>query len=148
MWGLGFGWIHEDPSLATAWPVRNRQCSIHCSLAVPSRFVPESEFKPVPQPELVVDNAQVVLDYMLRRTDGLCDFTVLQSLGNEFDDSEFSSVGSPITIALRKHNYLPYKPRGLRAGSRKKTTGTYCKSSLSWLGVGGQVEAPRCQNPS
>jgi hypothetical protein len=88
---------------------------------VPAGFIPESEFDPVPHPELVVDNAQVVLDYALADTDGFCDFTVFQSLGNKLDYPEFSFVGNAITVALCKHNYLPIP--NLRGGDPLQAEG-------------------------
>jgi hypothetical protein len=64
--------------------VRNRrQYSIHHVLAMPPCFVPESQFNPVPKPELIVDNAQVVLDYVLADANGFGDFTVLKPLGRQ-----------------------------------------------------------------
>jgi hypothetical protein len=47
-----------------------------------ARFVPKSQFNSVPQPELVVDNAKVVLDDVLGRAEDLSDFRVLQPLGD------------------------------------------------------------------
>jgi len=66
-------------------------------------FVPEREFHAVPKPQLIVDSAQVVLHGKLSRAHGLCDFTVLESLGNKLDYSEFSFAGRATTV----QNCLP-----------------------------------------
>jgi hypothetical protein len=72
-----------------------------------ARFVPEGQFDPVPEPELVVDNSEVVFDDVLRGPDGVRDFAVLKSLGNELNDSLFTLAGDPISITLfSEHNCL------------------------------------------
>ena len=60
-------------------------------------FVPEGQFDPVPEPELVVDDSQVVLDDVLRGPDSVRDLTVFKPLGDEFDDLMFSLAGNPIS---------------------------------------------------
>jgi hypothetical protein len=74
---------------------------------LPAGFVPEGQFDPVPEAELVVDNSEVVFDNVLRGPDGVRDFAVLKSLGNELDDSLFTLAGDPISITLfSEHNCL------------------------------------------
>jgi hypothetical protein len=91
-------------------------------------FVPEREFNSIPKPELIVDSAQVVLDHMLCGSDGFSDFSVCESLGNEFNDSEFSFIGREITV----HNCLSSKSlRGSAARIEEiELNRTYCKGSL------------------
>ena len=70
-------------------------------------FVPEGQFDPVPEPKLVIDDPEVVLDDVFSRADGVRDFAVLKSLGNEFDDSLLSFTGDPISVTLfSEHNCL------------------------------------------
>ena len=75
---------------------------------LPAGFVPEGQFDPVPESELVVDDSQVVFDDMFCRSDGVRDFAVLEPLGDEFDDLLFSLTGNPVSIALllSEHNCL------------------------------------------
>jgi hypothetical protein len=52
-----------------------------------SSLVPESELDAVPQSELVVDDAEVVLDDMLACPNLLRDVSVLETGGDEGNDS-------------------------------------------------------------
>ena len=70
-------------------------------------FVPEGQFDPVPEPELVIDDSEVVLNDVFCRADGVRDFAVFKSLGDELDDSLFALAGNPISITLfSEHNCL------------------------------------------
>lgn len=70
-------------------------------------FVPEGQFDPVPESELVVDDSEVILDDVFCRADGVRDFAVFKSLGNELDDSLFALAGDPISVTLfSEHNCL------------------------------------------
>src|ERR1039457_5532766 len=83
--------------------------SVGCSF-VPSRLIPEREFDPVPESEFVVDDAQVVLDDMFGGPDAFCDFPILESLSNEFDNKLFSFTGDTLSVALAsEHSCLRYK---------------------------------------
>jgi hypothetical protein len=63
-------------------------------------YVPEGEFDPVPEPELVIDDSKVVLDDVLCGTDGVCNFAVFESLRDEFDDSLLSFAGDSISVTF------------------------------------------------
>src|SRR5271167_720244 len=96
-----------------------------------SRFVPKSEFNSIPEAKFVVDDAKVVFHDILSRADGFCYLAVLESLGDELDNSEFSFVGSPVTVALSfKHNCPPIETaRGLRCRiEERKTNQTYLRA--------------------
>jgi hypothetical protein len=72
-----------------------------------ARFVPEGQFDPVPESELVIDDSQVVLDDVFRGSDFICDFSVLESLGDEFDDSLLSLAGYTVSVTFfSEHNCL------------------------------------------
>ena len=72
-----------------------------------ARFVPEGKFDTVPEPELVVDDSQVVFDDVFCRPDGVCDFTVLKSLGDKLDDLLFALAGYAVSLTLfSEHNCL------------------------------------------
>ena len=74
---------------------------------LPAGFVPEGQFDPVPEPELVVDDSEVVLDDVFCGADGIRDFAVFKSLGNELDDSLLALAGDPISVTLfSEHNCL------------------------------------------
>ena len=62
--------------------------SVH-RVKVLSRLVPESKFDPIPEAKLVVDRATVVFYDMLSCADGWGEFNVLESLRDEFDNSQF-----------------------------------------------------------
>ena len=70
-------------------------------------FVPEGQFDPVSEPELVIDDSEVVLNDVFCRADGVRDFAVFKSLGDELDDSLFALAGDPISVTLfSEHNCL------------------------------------------
>jgi len=72
-----------------------------------SRFVPEGEFNAVPEPELVIDDAKVVLDDVLGSADFVGNVSVLESLGNEFNDAVFPFAGNPVSVTFAcKHSCL------------------------------------------
>jgi hypothetical protein len=73
-------------------------------------FVPEGKLDPVPESELVVDDAKVILDDVLGSSDFSCNFAVFESLSNEFDDTLFSFTGDSFTVAFAsEHICLRYK---------------------------------------
>ena len=73
-------------------------------------FVPEGEFDSVPESELVIDDAKVILDDVLGGADFSCNFAVFESLSNEFDDTLFSFTGDSFTVAFAsEHICLRYK---------------------------------------
>ena len=61
-------------------------------------FVPEGQFDPVPEAELVVDDSQVIFDDVFRGSDFIRDFAVLESLGDEFDDLVLSLAWNPVSV--------------------------------------------------
>jgi hypothetical protein len=65
-----------------------------------TRFVPEGQFDSVPETEFVIDDSQVVFDDVFGGSNFVCDFSILESLGNEFDDSLFSFAGYTVSVAL------------------------------------------------
>jgi len=70
-------------------------------------LIPEGEFDPVPESELVVDNAKVVLDDVLSGSDFIGNIAVLESLGNEFNDAVFPFAGNPVSVTFAcKHSCL------------------------------------------
>jgi len=70
-------------------------------------FVPEGQFDPVPEPELVIDDSEVIFDDVFCRADGVRDFAVFKSLGDKFDDNPFSLAGYPVSVTLfSEHNCL------------------------------------------
>jgi len=77
---------------------------------VPACLVPESEFDTIPESKFVIDSAKIILYDMLSGADGFCDFTVLESLGDKFDDSPFPFVRNAFSVAVSsKHSCLRYK---------------------------------------
>jgi hypothetical protein len=72
-----------------------------------ARFVPEGQFDTVPETEFVVDDSQVIFDDVFSGSDFVRNFSVLKSLGNEFDDSLLSLTGDTVSITLfSEHNCL------------------------------------------
>jgi len=71
------------------------------------RFVPEGQFDPVPESELVIYDSQVFFHYLFGGSDFISDFSVLKPLGDEFDDSLFSLAGYPVSVTFfSEHNCL------------------------------------------
>lgn len=72
-----------------------------------SGFIPESELNAVPESELVIDDAKVVLDDVLSGSDFAGNISVLESLGNEFNDAVFPFAGNPVSVTFAcKHSCL------------------------------------------
>jgi len=67
-------------------------CLRHYQTFVPSGFIPEREFYAVPEPQFVVDGPEIVLDDVFSGADFVGDFFILESLGDELNDSLFSLV--------------------------------------------------------
>ena len=61
-------------------------------LLVPAGFIPQSQLYAVPEPQLVVDGAEIVFDDMFSGSDFVGDFLVFKSLCDEFDDSLLALV--------------------------------------------------------
>jgi hypothetical protein len=61
--------------------------------------MPEGKLYSVPEPELVIDDSQIILHDVFGRSDGLGYFFVLQAFGNEFDDSVFTFTWDTVPIA-------------------------------------------------
>src|SRR5690349_12182865 len=80
------------------------------STFVASGFVPEGEFNPIPESEFVIDNSEVVFNDVLSGSNCGCDFSILESLGNEFNDSLLPFIGDTFSVALAsEHSCLRYK---------------------------------------
>jgi hypothetical protein len=45
-------------------------------------FIPQRKLNPIPETKFVIDDAKVILYYVLGRADCLCDFAVLEPLGD------------------------------------------------------------------
>jgi hypothetical protein len=72
-----------------------------------ARFVPEGQLDSIPETELVVDNSEVIFDDVFGGSDFVGDFSILESLGDEFDDPLLSLTGYTVSIALfSEHNCL------------------------------------------
>jgi len=74
---------------------------------LPARFVPEGQFDAVPESEFVVDDSQVIFDDVFGGSDGVGDFSVFESLCDEFDDELFSFARYAVSVTLfSEHNCL------------------------------------------
>ena len=74
-------------------------------LFIAPRFIPESQLDAVPQAELVVDQAQIVLDHVLGGAERIGDLAILAALGYALDDEVFTFTGRP-EACLSCHNCL------------------------------------------
>jgi len=73
----------------------------------PAGFIPEGELDAIPESELVVYDAEVVLDDVFGGTNFVGDVAILESLGNKFDDPVFAFTGDPVAVAFDcKHSCL------------------------------------------
>jgi hypothetical protein len=74
-------------------------------LAMFASFIPESQFNAIPEPEFVVDGADVICDDVSSRAHGLCNLTVLEPSRYKLDDSPLLFVGDTRSVAISsKHN--------------------------------------------
>ena len=79
-------------------------------LFVAACFVPEGQLDSVPESELVVDNSEIVLNDVLCGSDGISDFAVFKSLGNELNNALLSFTGDSFSVPfVCEHNCLRYK---------------------------------------
>src|SRR5579863_7407019 len=77
---------------------------------VAAGFIPQSQLYAVPEPQFVVDGAEIVFDDVFCGADLACDFLVFESLGDEFDDALLALVGtSGATDSSCEHSCLRYK---------------------------------------
>src|SRR5450631_2570324 len=83
--------------------------SLGCGF-VSSRFIPKCEFDAIPESKFVVDDAKVVLDDVLGGPDAFCDFLILESLGDEFNDKLLSFTRNALSVTFAsEHSCLRYK---------------------------------------
>src|SRR6185437_13641876 len=75
---------------------------------VTARLIPERQLYAVPEPQFVVDGAEIVLDDVFSGSDFVCNFSVFKSLGNEFDNSLFPVIGFSASDSC-EHSCLRYK---------------------------------------
>jgi len=69
-------------------------------------LIPERQFDPVPEAELVVDYAEVVLDNVFGSAEGIRNFPVLAAFGDELDDGMFSLAGTSGGSCFSDHSCL------------------------------------------
>src|SRR5260221_7882311 len=73
-------------------------------------FVPQSQLYAVPEPQFVVDSAEIVFDDVFGGTDLVGDFSILESLGDELDDTLFPLAGTGASAVFSsEHSCLRYK---------------------------------------
>jgi hypothetical protein len=73
----------------------------------PAGFIPEGELDAIPESELVVYDAEVVLNDVFGGANLVGDVTILESLSNELDDPVFAFTGDPVSVAFDcKHSCL------------------------------------------
>ena len=72
-------------------------------------FVPQGEFNTVPQAKLVVDQAEVVLHYVLGGAERIGDFAVLAAFGYALNDEVFALVGALRLLAVSPAIIASYK---------------------------------------
>ena len=71
------------------------------------RLIPQCEFYAVPETQLVVDDAKIILDYVFGSADRVGYVSIFQALGDKLDDSAFTLAGSTGSITfVCKHNCL------------------------------------------
>ena len=76
------------------------------SLLVLARLIPECQLDPVPQAQLVVNHAEIILDDVFGSAEGIRNFPVLTAFGDELDNGMFSLVGSVGMGCFSDHNCL------------------------------------------
>jgi len=81
-------------------PSGQQACSIHRVVGPLVHFIPQSKFDPIPQSQFVVNDAKVVLDDVLGRTDAYRNVAILEPLRNKLDDSALPFVRDAVSIAV------------------------------------------------
>src|SRR5580704_18365356 len=114
---------------------------------MPARLIPQGKLYAVPQSELVVDNAQIILHHVFRSANFVGHVTVFQALGDKLDDSIFTLVGGTGSITVVcEHNCLRYNrvasftrlmppviPK--RRNNRLKCAFTVLRAIFNWLAI-------------
>jgi hypothetical protein len=76
---------------------------------IPARLIPQGKFYAVPESELVINHAEIILDHVFGGADSMGYLVVLQALGDKLDDAVFAFTGRTASIAfVCKHNCLRY----------------------------------------
>jgi len=95
------------------WPPKSRDGlnSISYVLGVICLFpaaglVPQRQLDPVPQTQLVIDQAQVVLYHVLGRAERIRNFSVFAAFGYALNDVMFSFAGNAEVRCVSCHNCL------------------------------------------
>ena len=78
-------------------------------LFVPASFIPQCKLYAVPEPQLVVDGSEIVFDDVFSGADFVCNFLVLKSSGDEFNDSLLPFIWMGSADASSEHSCLLYK---------------------------------------
>ena len=69
-------------------------------------LIPERQLDPVPQPQLVVDQAQVVLHHVFGGAERIRNFSVFAAFGYALNDVVFSFAGNAEVRCVSCHNCL------------------------------------------
>ena len=62
--------------------------------------MPEREFDAVVKTELIVNHAQIILDYLFCGSDRFRDFVILQALCDKVDDSLFALIWNACSVQV------------------------------------------------
>lgn len=91
-----------------ALELRGEGCLFLClvSLLILPGFIPEREFHSIPEAQLVVNYAEVVLDNVFGSPEGIRNFPVLTAFSDELDDGMFSGIWATGIDCFSDHNCL------------------------------------------
>src|SRR5947207_4216125 len=89
--------------------VSEKSVDLQYKVFVPAGLIPKRELYAVPEPQLVVDGAEIVFDDVLSGADLVGDLFILESLSDEFDDSLLSLAWISPAVSSSEHSCLLYK---------------------------------------
>jgi hypothetical protein len=69
------------------------------------RLIPQRQLHPIPQPQLVIDHAQIIFHHVFGGADGVSHVAIFQTLGDKLDDSVLPFTRDAVSIAfICEHN--------------------------------------------
>ena len=71
-----------------------------------ARLIPQCQLDPVPQSQLVVNQAQIILDNVFGSAERIGDLTVFAALGYALNDELFAFAGPAAVCCFSNHNCL------------------------------------------
>src|SRR5947207_118902 len=89
--------------------VSEKSVDLQYKVFVPAGLIPKRELYAVPEPQFVVDGAEIIFDDVLGGADFVGNLFILESLSDKLDDSVLSLTWIGPAVASSEHSCLLYK---------------------------------------